>query len=148
MKEFSVIEKQPRGHAKSLLAAGFFSAARFFRAHRHFARRFHFSSCACAYREKGKNVVLPFSENFLFTQISPNETAAICRDWKENPMFAALCGFASGFLSLRDLLRFPFYISRANSLFPLSPPMRRTGKKAKAWFCLFQRVWFTKILSS
>ena len=46
MKEFSVIEKQPRGHAKSLLAAGFFSAARFFGAHRHFARRFHFSSCA------------------------------------------------------------------------------------------------------
>ena len=46
MKEFSVIEKQPRGYAKSLLAAGFFSAARFFGTHRHFARRFHFSSCA------------------------------------------------------------------------------------------------------
>ena len=54
-------------------------------------------------------------------------------------MFAALCGLASGFLSLRDLLRFPFYVSRANSLFPLSPPMRRTGKKAKAWFSLFSK---------
>ena len=69
---------------------------------------------------------------FYLTQISPNETAAICRDFKTTTMFG-LCP-QQRFLLLWRILGLPLLKNAPNSFSFFPPPMRRKGKKSKARF--------------